>query len=33
MHMPEDGFFVTEPGRTSAASDGISRCDKWMRER
>ena len=33
MHMPEDGFFVTEPGRVFAMSDGGSRLGKRMRER
>lgn len=28
MHMPEGGFFVTEPGRVFATSDGGSRLGK-----
>lgn len=28
MHMPEDGFFVTEPGRVFTMSDGGSRLGK-----
>lgn len=28
MHMPEGGFFVTEPGRVFTTSDGDSRLGK-----
>ncbi len=33
MHMPEDGFFVTEPGRVFAMLGVIGRPGKRMRER